>query len=132
MAPRKVDPKQMRAAVTELAEWITHPCDETPGGGGDNAPSRAALAAAVRLSVHTLGEIAPGGSVEVRVPPFAAVQCIAGPSHNRGTPPNVVEMDPRTWLRVATGVESLVGNPKVTMSGTRAPEVAQWLPLLRL
>ena len=46
---------------------------------------------------------APGRSVEVRIPPFVAVQAVAGPRHTRGTPPNVVETDPVTWLRLATG-----------------------------
>ena len=45
----------------------------------------------------------PGRSVEVRVPPFTAVQCIEGPRHTRGTPPNVIETDPLTFLRLATG-----------------------------
>ncbi|AKK06888.1 hypothetical protein CMUST_12960 [Corynebacterium mustelae] len=132
MATHKVDPDQMRTAVLELAEWIVLPREQALNKNNELSPNRAALAAAVRLTVHTLGDIAPGGSVEVRVPPFAAVQCVQGPSHSRGTPPNVVETDPLTWLRIVTGVESLVDNPKVTMSGTRAPDVAQWLPLLRL
>ena len=46
---------------------------------------------------------APGGSLELRVPPYAAVQCVEGPRHTRGTPPNVVETDPLTWIRLATG-----------------------------
>ena len=56
------------------------------------------------MTARTLAEIAPGASVEVRVPPFVAVQCISGPRHTRGNPPNVVETDPRTWLLLATGL----------------------------
>ncbi|MDH2443733.1 sterol carrier family protein [Amnibacterium sp. CER49] len=67
--------------------------------GGD----RTALATAVRYLLQLLAERHPGGSVEVRVPPFGAVQCVEGPKHTRGTPPNVVEMDPAVWLAVATG-----------------------------
>jgi hypothetical protein len=65
--------------------------------------SRDTRAAAVRYLLQRLADDAPGNSVEVRVPPFGAVQCIEGPGHTRGTPPNVVEMDARTWLDLATG-----------------------------
>ena len=66
------------------------------------SPGRAGHAT-VRLLAEILAAQAPGRSVEVRVPPFVAVQAIAGPRHTRGTPPNVVETDPMTWLRLATG-----------------------------
>jgi hypothetical protein len=78
--------------------------------------------------------VAPGGSVEVRVPPFGVVQCIEGPRHTRGTPPNVVQTDSRTWLLLATGRllwADAVKRGLVTASGTRAAEVAAWLPLVR-
>ena len=61
------------------------------------------LRAAVKESLAALAERAPGRSVEVRVPPFGAVQCVAGPRHTRGTPPNTVEADARTWLALVTG-----------------------------
>ncbi len=61
------------------------------------------IAAAVRYTLAVLAERRPGNSVEVRVPPFGVVQCVAGPRHTRGTPPAVVETDPDTWLRIATG-----------------------------
>ncbi|RJQ84485.1 hypothetical protein D5S19_17695 [Amycolatopsis panacis] len=96
-------------------------------------PARAELAAAVRLSLRALAQDAPGHSVEVRVPPFAAVQCVAGPRHTRGTPPNVVETDPRTWLELATGRvdwAEAVAAARVSASGSRA-DLAHWLPLLR-
>ncbi|GAB3433272.1 sterol carrier family protein [Actinophytocola sediminis] len=101
--------------------------------GDADQPDRPVLAAAVRLSLRTLATDAPGRSVEVRVPPFAAVQCIEGPRHTRGTPPNVVETDPRTWLELAIGALTwldAVAAGRVTASGSRADLSAQ-LPLLR-
>jgi len=97
-------------------------------------PVREALRAAVRFSLDALAERAPGRAVEVRVPPFAAVQCIAGPRHTRGTPPNVVETDPLTWLDLATGRldwPTALGGHRVRASGPRA-DVSDYLPLLRL
>lgn len=94
-------------------------------------PERRVYATAVR---HTLGLLAaahPGRSVEVRVPPFAAVQIIEGPRHTRGTPPNVVETDPATWLSLATGRLSwsdAVAAGRVSASGTRA-DLAPVLPV---
>ncbi|WP_019806646.1 sterol carrier family protein, partial [Saccharomonospora halophila] len=79
--------------------------------------------------------VAPGRSVEVRVPPYAAVQCVAGPRHTRGTPPNVVETDPRTWLELATGRlewTDAVESGRVDVSGARAAEVAHRLPVVRV
>lgn len=99
------------------------------------APDRAELAAAVRLTARTLAELAPGASVELRVPPFVAVQCIAGPRHTRGTPPNVVETDPRSWLMLAAGLLSTAeatATAKLRLSGARAGEIAEWLPLVKL
>jgi hypothetical protein len=69
-------------------------------------PARPVLATAVRYLLQLLDEKAPGNSVEVRVPPFGAVQVVQGPRHTRGTPPNVVEMDAVTWIAVATGAEA--------------------------
>ncbi|MFC9789280.1 sterol carrier family protein [Rhodococcus sp. NPDC127528] len=128
MTPRrKIDPAELRAALLAVRDWLA---DETAP-----KPARAELAAAVRLSARTLENVAPGSSVEVRVPPFVAVQCVAGPRHTRGTPPNVVETDPRTWLLLVTGARTFddAGSAgELTASGTRAPEIAHWLPLLRL
>src|SRR5689334_25380020 len=99
---------------------------------GGSAPGRAVQRAAVKESLAALAELAPGRSVEVRVPPFGAVQCVAGPRHTRGTPPNVVETDARTWLALATGrlgwAEALAGGT-LRASGNRAAEIAQHLPL---
>lgn len=88
----------------------------------------------MRLSLRTLAQDAPGRTVEVRVPPFAAVQCVEGPRHTRGTPPNVVETDPRTWLELATGTltwPDALATARVTASGNRA-DLSPHLPLLRL
>ena len=69
-------------------------------------PERADVRDAVRYLLEELAARAPGRSVEVRVPPYAAVQCVEGPRHTRGTPANVVEIDPTTWLALATGATS--------------------------
>jgi len=94
---------------------------------------KAALGLATRTLAGILAAVAPGHTVEVRVPPYAAVQCIAGPRHTRGTPPNVVEADPLTWLRLATGRVSwnqALAAGTVTASGERA-DLSSELPLLR-
>lgn len=125
-ARRSADPIKTRAAVAAVGEWLR---DET----AVPAPQRAELAEAVRRTARTLAAVAPGASVEVRVPPFVAVQCIAGPRHTRGTPPNVVETDPRTWLLLATGllsVQTAAADGRLLLSGPRAAEIAQWLPLI--
>lgn len=70
--------------------------------------------------------------MEVRVPPFAAVQCIEGPRHTRGTPPNVIETDPKTWLELATGRlqwTDAVATGRVSASGARA-DLSRWLPIV--
>ncbi len=74
---------------------------------------------------------APGRSVEVRVPPYGAIQCVAGPRHSRGTPPNVVETDPVTWVCLATGRlawPEAVARGRVRASGTRA-DISELLPV---
>jgi hypothetical protein len=121
---RPVDPHELRARLAEVTPWLA----------GGERPDRPALAAAVRLSLRTLAELAPGNSVEVRVPPFAAVQCIEGPRHTRGTPANVVETDPKTWLELAIGSlqwTDAVAGGRVAASGSRA-DLAQLLPIVRL
>ena len=78
---------------------------------------------AVRYLLEELAEVAPGNSVEVRVPPLGATQCIDGPRHTRGTPPNVVELPPRVWFDLALGTlswESAVTEHLVSSSGVRA------------
>lgn len=128
MAGRNVvDPAQVRAAVWAVGEWLR---DAETG-----APGRVEIAAAVRGTARALAADAPGHSVEVRVPPFVAVQCIEGPRHTRGTPPNVVETDPRTWLLLATGLlefDEAVDSGALSVSGMRAGEIAGWLPIVPL
>lgn len=85
-------------------------------------PPREQVRDAVRTLLAELAERAPGRSVEVRVPPYGAVQCVPGPRHTRGTPPNVVETDPLTWVRLATGRTSwaeAVAAGQVRASGIR-------------
>ncbi|WP_089004557.1 sterol carrier family protein [Micromonospora viridifaciens] len=94
-------------------------------------PERPVFREAVRTLLAVLAERAPGRSVEVRVPPYGAVQCVAGPRHTRGTPPNVVEMDPATWLALATGRlawADAVTEGRVRVSGVRA-DLSAHLPL---
>jgi hypothetical protein len=84
---------------------------------------RNTTALAVRYTLQVLAEKVPGATVEVRVPPFGAVQCIEGPGHTRGTPPNVIETDPETWLALATGAigwSDAVATGKLGASGQRA------------
>lgn len=86
---------------------------------------------AVRYALEELAARAPGRSVEVRVPPFGAVQCIDGPRHTRGTPTNVVEADPVTWLLLVTGRhtwEQARRSGAIRASGQRA-DLSAYLPL---
>jgi hypothetical protein len=95
------------------------------------AASRATVAAAVRWSLDELVQRAPGRATEVRVPPFGAVQCIEGPRHTRGTPPNVVETDAATWLALVSGRTrwtDAVASGRVLASGSRA-DLSGLLPL---
>lgn len=123
-ARQKADPAKTRQAVLAVGDWLR---DESRP-----APDRESLGAAVRLTARALAAVAPGASVEVRIPPFAAVQCIAGPRHTRGTPPNVVETDPRTWLLLAGGMLSFQEAKHagaLSLSGSRAGEIEHCLPL---
>ena len=86
---------------------------------------------AVRFLLEELAEVAPGNSVEVRVPPLGATQCIEGPRHTRGTPPNVVEMSPRVWFDLALGNKTwseASAEHQVSSSGVRA-SLEEVLPL---
>ncbi|MBB2977099.1 hypothetical protein FHX49_002696 [Microbacterium endophyticum] len=86
-------------------------------------PARADEATASRYLLQLLAEKAPGRTVEVRVPPHGAAQIIEGPRHTRGTPPNVVEMDPATWIALATGSEKwadAAAQGRINASGVRA------------
>ncbi|MEU4013713.1 sterol carrier family protein [Microbacterium sp. NPDC028030] len=118
---RKIDVADGRAALDAVRA----------AGAADVKPPRIDLATAVRYLLQLLDEKAPGNSVEVRVPPFGAVQVIQGPRHTRGTPPNVVEMDAATWIAVATGTERWADAAeagRIHASGTRA-DLADVLPV---
>lgn len=126
-ARRTADPAKTRTAVAAVADWLRD-VDAPP-------PARAELAEAVRTTARTLAAVAPGAAVELRVPPFVAVQCVAGLTHTRGNPPNVVETDPRTWLLLATGIATvaeMAATGALRMSGSRAVEIADALPLVAL
>jgi hypothetical protein len=95
-------------------------------------PGRDQLRDAVRALLSVLAAKAPGRSVEVRVPPYGAIQCVQGPRHTRGTPPNVVETDPLTWVRLATGRlawAEAVRSGKVIASGIRT-DISDLLPIV--
>jgi len=98
------------------------------------SPRPGALREAVRYLAGLLAAQAPGRAVEVRVPPYAAVQCIEGPRHTRGTPPNLVEMDPVTWVRLAAGLANwadALAAGAVRASGVRA-DLGPYLPVLEM
>lgn len=85
----------------------------------------------VKTTLNALTVKAPGRAIEVRIPPYAAVQCGEGPTHTRGTPPNTIEMDAQTWLALASGElswDQAVDSGAVLASGLRA-DLAQFLPL---
>ena len=112
----------------EVLEWVKDPA-------GVDKPPRAALADAVRTTARTLARNAPGKSVELRVPPFVAVQCIDGTAHTRGNPPNVFEPAPLNWLQLATGqmlLDDALARGLVDASGPRVGEVAGLLPGISL
>jgi hypothetical protein len=119
-APISAD--ELRAALEPVRAWLD---DE------GERPPRAVVGAAVKTSARWLAQQVPGRSVELRVPPHVAVQCIEGPRHTRGTPPNVIETDAATWLRLASGRLSwadAVADGKVSASGNRA-DLSGLLPL---
>ncbi|UED84974.1 sterol carrier family protein [Streptomyces profundus] len=119
-------------SVTRVVELVVH-SDDLARAGVAVRLDRQALAITVRVLADALAAKAPGASTELRVPPFVAVQCVAGPRHTRGTPPNVVEGDPITWLRLATGrigwSEAMAGG-RLRASGGRAEALAAELPVL--
>jgi hypothetical protein len=147
MPIRRPDPGRLLAALNEqrallaLPPWagdvtagpLADACVQAVGQALDagSAPAREALRAATTRLLDQLADAVPGRAVEVRVPPFAAVQCVEGPRHTRGTPPNVVETDAATWVRLATGRLSWAqarGEGLIQASGPRA-DLAPYLPL---
>jgi hypothetical protein len=144
---RQPDPARLLAAVNEQRAALAEPPwagPLTPAAlgraaldavmtalDGGRQPLRGALRTAVSYLLDGLADRVPGRAVEVRVPPFAAVQCIEGPRHTRGTPPNVVETDPLTWLDLATGRldwPAATASGKLRASGPRA-DISAYLPL---
>ncbi len=124
MARPRITDAEGRAAVRACVD---------SGGAGDPA-ERPTQRLAVRYTLQVLTDRAPGHSVEVRIPPFAAVQAIPGPVHRRGTPSAVVEMDPGTWLELATGSLAWAqakAAGRIRASGERA-DLTSWLPLVTL
>lgn len=119
--------------VTRLVETVVHGDDLADALGIEDFPhDRQALAAVTRLLADAFAEQVPGGSVELRVPPYAVVQAVPGPKHTRGTPPNVVETDPLTWLRLATGRTdwaSALDRAAVSASGERS-DLSGHLPVM--
>lgn len=119
MARARIDDAPGTAAVRACAA-------DAEGVGRDTR------ALAVRYTLQLLAEQAEGNTLEVRVPPFGAVQCIAGPRHTRGTPPNVVETDAGTWLALATGSLAWadgIATGRIHASGRRA-DLTGHLPVL--
>ncbi|MFJ5230313.1 sterol carrier family protein [Kitasatospora sp. NPDC088391] len=118
--------------VTRLVETVVHADDLADALGLAEFPhDRFALASAARLLADAFAAQAPGGAVELRVPPYAVVQAVEGPRHTRGTPPNVVETDPLTWVRLATGrvAWASVLDVALSASGERS-DLSGYLPVL--
>lgn len=118
--------------VSRIVEATVHADDLERSTGVEFPHDREALAITVRQLADAMAAKVPGNSVELRVPPFAAVQCVPGPRHTRGTPPNVVEMAPRTWIRLAAGRmgwDEARDEALVTASGQRA-DLKEFLPLM--
>lgn len=116
MAKPRVDSDEGHAAVVAV-------------NAGSSA--REDVAAAVRYLLQLMSDKAPGHTVELRVPPFGAIQCVEGPEHTRGTPPNVVEMDSPTWIALATGLltwDAAYDSGKISASGVRS-NLSSQLPL---
>jgi Bacterial SCP ortholog len=148
MPVRRGDPARLLAAVDTQRAALGRPPWSGPVtadalGAGSVGEVLAALDAsgspepdALRWAVvHLLGVLegrAPGRAVEVRIPPYAAIQCVAGPRHTRGTPPNVVETDPVTWILLAAGRISwaaAAADRRLRASGPRA-DLSGYLPLV--
>ena len=118
--------------ATRCVEATVHALDLPAAVDAALALHGEAVAVSVRVLAAALADKAPGRAVELRVAPYVAVQCVEGPRHTRGTPPNVVECDPVTWLELATGRvdwKHAVDDGRVTASGERA-DLSAYLPVL--
>ncbi|WP_461164613.1 sterol carrier family protein [Arthrobacter sp. R4-81] len=125
---RRIPLDEGRAA---LAAWLEASAASSDPKNSPAAVPRTVTATAVRYSLEEVTARAPGNSVEVRVPPFGVTQCVEGPRHTRGTPPNVIECDAATWLAMVTGQLSwaeAVDAGRVSASGLRA-DLSALLPL---
>ena len=123
IARRRIGIEEGSAA---LAAW-----QEAAASPSNDPVPRSVTATAVRYSLEEVTARAPGNSVEVRVPPFGVTQCVEGPRHTRGTPPNVIECDAGTWLAMVSGQLSwadAVAAGRVAASGLRA-DLSGLLPL---
>jgi hypothetical protein len=146
MPLRRPDPQRLLAALNEQRTELGSPAwagQLTAGALGDGcvaavaaaldsgaAPRPEALRAAVVRLLDLLAARAPGRAVEVRIPPYAAIQCVPGPRHTRGTPPNVVETDAVTWVMLATGRvawAAAAADGRIRASGPRA-DLTEYLP----
>ncbi len=126
MAKRVVTRAQAEQALADVPGLLRAAADP-----GSSPADPAAIRAAVRATLGWLAQTHPGRSVEIRVPPHAAVQAIAGPTHTRGTPPNVIETTAITWLALAVGDltwAEVVTDGRAVASGTRA-DLSEVLPL---
>ena len=122
-ARRRISVEEGTAA---LAAW-----QKAAAAPSDAPLPRNVTAMAVRYTLEEVTARAPGNSVEVRVPPFGVTQCVEGPRHTRGTPPNVIECDAATWLSLVTGQltwADAVAAHRVAASGLRA-DLSALLPL---
>ena len=136
VARRRIGVEEGRAALTAWEDANPAPGAEktsagVPSAGGTGAVPRNTIATAVRYTLEEVSARAPGNSVEVRVPPFGVTQCVEGPRHTRGTPPNVIECDAATWLAMVSGRLSwadAVAAGHVAASGLRA-DLSALLPL---
>jgi hypothetical protein len=133
VARRRIALDEGRAALADWREANAHLAGSAGTDGQETgAPvPRSTLATAVRYSLEEVTARAPGNSVEVRVPPFGVTQCVEGPRHTRGTPPNVIECDAATWLAMVSGYLSwadAVDAGRVAASGLRA-DLSGLLPL---
>jgi hypothetical protein len=120
--PPPIPAEELRAAVEPARPWLAGEAED---------PGRRIVGAAVKTTARWLAQQVPGRSVELRVPPHVAVQCVEGPRHTRGTPPNVIETDARTWLLLTTGHlawADAVADGRVRASGNRA-DLSAHLPL---
>ncbi|MEP6665817.1 MAG: sterol carrier family protein [Nocardioidaceae bacterium] len=123
-------PVRLRPLPADELGAVLERLDSAETGGRSGAPDD--VRAAVKHFLAVLTERAPGKSVEVRVPPYAAVQCIDGARHTRGTPPAVVETDGATWLALARGRTTFAEARhagRVRASGERS-DLSALLPLV--